>query len=385
MATYAQAALRNPSPRPGRYGDGNNLYLKVAKGGSKSWVFLSRLCGELGLGSATGVGKAGKLSRQQARLKASAIHIMLAEGKDPRDHRKSRGKTVLTFGEVAQACIDGLKPGWKDPDKTATAWTNSLDQHASALTKRAVATISLDDVLAALKPIWLAKPTIADVVRSRIERVLDFAKTKNHRTGDNPARWRGNLALILPKQPKFVKGSHAAMPYQEVAGFMVKLADNETAPSKALQLAVLTATRSVEVTGARWSEFDLANALWTIPASRMKGGQNTTSRCPSRRWRCWRRFRVLSATTTSSPAASMATRSARTPCGTRSARSMTATLPCTAFARRCVTGPAMRPTSRASSRKSALRMSSATRSSGPTGAGRPSRSGASCWAPGPPT
>ena len=156
MATDAQKALNNSNPAPGRHSDGHNLYLKVARGGSKSWVFMSRLCGELGLGSATGAGKAGKLSRQQARQKANAIHVMLAEGKDPRTHLKRRDKAVLTFGMVALACIDSLKAGWKNPAKDATSWQNSLEQHAAALTKRAVATITTDDVLAVLEPIWTA-------------------------------------------------------------------------------------------------------------------------------------------------------------------------------------------------------------------------------------
>ena len=150
MTTEAQKALKNSNPTPGRYSDGQNLYLKVAKGGSKSWVFMSRLCGELGLGSATGAGKAGKLSRQQARQKANAIHVMLAEGKDPRTQLKRHSKAVNTFGTVALACIDSLKAGWKNPAKDSTSWQNSLEQHASLLTKRNVATITTEDVLGVL-------------------------------------------------------------------------------------------------------------------------------------------------------------------------------------------------------------------------------------------
>ena len=164
MATDAQTALRTSSPAPGRYSDGHNLYLKVAKGGSKSWVFMSRLCGELGLGSATGAGKAGKLSRHQARQKANAIHVMLAEGKDPRAQRKhsrqGRGDVWRGRGSLRRQPQSRL-----EKTRTRTARRGpaaSIATLGGAEQDRDIASITMEDVVAVLNPIWLAKPTIAD-------------------------------------------------------------------------------------------------------------------------------------------------------------------------------------------------------------------------------
>jgi integrase len=127
-------------------------------------------------------------------------------------------------------------------------------------------------VLEALKPIWLSKPETASRVRGRIERVLDAAKAKGLRTGENPARWRGHLDLLLPRRPKVAKNHHAALPFADIKGFMSDLSMRSAAAARALEFTILTAARSGETLGMTWSEIDFDRALWTVPPERMKSG-----------------------------------------------------------------------------------------------------------------
>jgi integrase len=126
--------------------------------------------------------------------------------------------------------------------------------------------------ISVLQPVWAKTPETASRLRGRIEAVLDYAKAHGWRSGENPAAWRGHLALILPKRGKLSRGHHAAMPYAEVPAFVGKLRAKETMPSLALQFLILTAARSGEVLGARWDEIDLEAKVWTVPAARMKAG-----------------------------------------------------------------------------------------------------------------
>jgi integrase len=123
-----------------------------------------------------------------------------------------------------------------------------------------------------LQPVWGRIPETASRLRGRIEAVLDFAKAHKLRSGENPASWRGNLALILPKRQKLSRGHHKAMPYAEVPAFIGKLREVESIPALALEFAILTAARSGEVLGARWDEINMAAKVWTIEAGRMKAG-----------------------------------------------------------------------------------------------------------------
>jgi integrase len=136
-----------------------------------------------------------------------------------------------------------------------------------------VDTIATDDVLAVLKPIWTTKAETASRVRGRIEKVLDAAKAKGFREGENPARWRGHLDHLLPRPSKLARGHHAAMPYEDVAAFIAKLRKRQASAALALELCILTAARSGEILGMRWSEIDLNKEMWTVPASRMKAGR----------------------------------------------------------------------------------------------------------------
>ena len=136
----------------------------------------------------------------------------------------------------------------------------------------AVATIGTEHVLAALQPIWKAKPETARRVRGRIENILDAAKVQGLRSGENPARWRGHLDHLLPKRARHTRGHHAAMPYAEVPAFMAALAGREAIAARALEFTILSAVRSGETLGATWAEVDLAAGVWTIPGARMKAG-----------------------------------------------------------------------------------------------------------------
>jgi integrase len=149
----------------------------------------------------------------------------------------------------------------------------TLTIYAEPLRAKPVDNIETADVLAVLKPIWLEKPETASRVRGRIERVLNAAKAKGYRTGENPAAWRGHLENLLPKQPKLSRGHHAAMPYADVPAFVAKLREREAVAALALEFAILTAVRSGEVLNARWGEIDLDAKVWAIPPSRMKAGR----------------------------------------------------------------------------------------------------------------
>ena len=141
------------------------------------------------------------------------------------------------------------------------------------LRAKPVDTITTDDVLAVLKPIWTTKAETASRVRGRIEKVLDAAKAKGFRDGENPARWRGHLDHLLPRPSKLARGHHAAMPYEEVAAFVAQLREREAIAALALEFCILTAARSGEILGMRWAEIDLDKKIWTVPAHRMKAGR----------------------------------------------------------------------------------------------------------------
>jgi integrase len=149
----------------------------------------------------------------------------------------------------------------------------TLQHYAAPLRCRPVDQINTADVLAVLKPLWLQKPETASRLRGRIEAVLDAAKAQGHRSGENPAAWRGHLAHLLPKRGKLTRGHHAAMNYCDVPEFIGRLHERDAIAALALEFCVLTATRSGEVLGARWSEIDFEGKVWTVPASRMKAAR----------------------------------------------------------------------------------------------------------------
>jgi integrase len=148
------------------------------------------------------------------------------------------------------------------------------DGYIRELRRKALGVIETDDILAVLKPIWNAKRETARRMRQRLERVLDAAKVAGHRTGDNPSRWQGHLALLLPKQGRGQVAHHAALPWVDMPDFMDRLGQREGLAALALEYLILTAARSGEVRGAVWGEIDLAAHVWSIPAARMKAGRD---------------------------------------------------------------------------------------------------------------
>jgi integrase len=270
-------ARKVETAKAGKYSDGGGLYLLVADGGSRKWVLRFMKHGrarEMGLGSAREVALA------EAREAAANARKLIREGKDPISERKRTGG-VPTFGEMADQVRESLSAGFRN-EKHKAQWKTTLATYAAPLKDRPVDTIGTDDVLAALKPIWTTKPVTASRLRGRIEKVLDAARAKGVRQGENPARWRGHLDHLLPKQPKLTRGHHAAMPYQDVAAFVGRLRERDGLFALALEFCILTAARSGEVLGARWSEVDLNTKVWTLPAERMKAGRAHRVPLPAR-------------------------------------------------------------------------------------------------------
>ena len=175
-------------------------------------------------------------------------------------------------GEVAADVREALSAGFRN-EKHKAQWKVTLETYAESLHAKPVDSIGSENVLAVLKPIWISKPETASRVRGRIEKVLDAAKAKGFRSGENPARWRGNLDHLLPRRSNLARGHHAAMPYEDVAAFVGELRKREAPSALALELCILTAARTGEVLGMRWSEIDFDKKIWTVPASRMKAGR----------------------------------------------------------------------------------------------------------------
>ena len=280
-------ARKVETAKPGKYADGGNLYLVVSKARRKKdgadetaatadvstrplrkWVLRFTLGGkarEMGMGSATTV------SLAQARDLASQAMNRVARGLNPILERK-RHADVPTFGEMADEVTKSLAAGFRN-DKHKAQWVSTLATYAKPLRGLAVDAVTTDDVLAVLKPIWTTKAETASRLRGRIEKVLDAAKAKGFREGENPARWRGHLDHLLSRPNKLARGHHAALPYEQLPRFMATLRQRDSIAAKALEFAILTAARSGEVLGARWGEFDLEKNVWAVPPDRMKAGR----------------------------------------------------------------------------------------------------------------
>jgi integrase len=264
--------------RRGYYGDGGGLYLQISPGGAKSWVFRFKDAGklrEMGLGPLHTIGPA------EARRRAQECRVARLDGCDPievrraeRIKRKLDGAKAMTFRACAEHYITAHKAGWRSP-KSLKAWEGTLATDVYPIFgSLPVQAIDTALVMKAVEPIWTTKPETASRVRGRIESVLDWATARGYRQGDNPARWRGHLENLLPKKTKVRRVEHlAALPYAEMGAFMAELRQQEGVAARALEFAILTASRTGEVIGARWQEISLADKLWTIPAERMKAGK----------------------------------------------------------------------------------------------------------------
>ncbi len=262
--------------KPGLHADGGGLYLQVTASGAKSWVLRFMLNGKarsMGLGSLTAVGlsDARELAREARRLRASGVDPI-----DARDRRRAgdllEAAKSKTFKDCATAYIDGHKASWQNA-KHATQWTNTLTTYAYPILGAVpVRSIDAGMVTRVIEPIWTIKTETAMRLRGRIEAVLNWATASGYRQGENPARWRGHLENRLPSGAK-LRGirHHAALPYDAVGEFMVSLRRQNGIAALALELVILTASRTGEVIGAQWSEIDVEKAAWVIPAGRMKG------------------------------------------------------------------------------------------------------------------
>lgn len=253
---------------PGRHADGGNLYLSISPSGARRWTFLFKWNGkprEMGLGAITSV------SLSRAREKAAEARALIADGKNPLEERRARPDDT-TFGKAADDLIAAMSPSWRNA-KHGDQWRMTLAEYAKPLRSKDVNAISTEDVLGVLQPLWQSKPETASRLRGRIEAVLDAAKAKGLRAGENVARWKGHLDKLLPARRRLTRGHHAAMPFDDVPALVAKLREARTISNAALELTILSACRSAETMGALWPEVDLDAATWTIPPARMKGGR----------------------------------------------------------------------------------------------------------------
>ncbi|WP_205481317.1 tyrosine-type recombinase/integrase [Sphingomonas arenae] len=279
----ALTPLTVKNAKAGRHADGNGLYLLVKDSGARSWVFRFMLKGksrDIGLGPAG----SGGVSLAAARDLASALRLKVKAGIDPLQERKHEAAEALaaaqvahiagiTFKAVADAYIAANEESWRN-DKHRQQWRNTLATYVyPVIGDFPIAQVGTPHVLTILEPIWRQKPETASRVRGRIETILDAAKARGYREGENPARWRGHIAQILPKRSRLTRGHHKAMRYDEVPAFVTALRGRQATAALALEFAILTASRTSEVLGATWAEVDLGKAVWTIPASRMKAGK----------------------------------------------------------------------------------------------------------------
>ncbi|MBP0494007.1 integrase arm-type DNA-binding domain-containing protein [Roseomonas sp. SG15] len=262
---------------PGRYGDGGGLWLQVRDADHRSWLFRYTLHGrarEMGLGPFPDV------SLADARQQAQTQRALLRAGVDPLARRQEEKaaaaaeakKKTLTFKEVAQRYHAAHQAGWRN-EKHRHQWATQMEAYVyPVFGKMPVDRVGTAEVMKALEPIWHEKSQTAVVQRGRIEAVLDYAKAREWRLGENPARWRGHLAKLLPPRSRITKTEHhAALPWAEVGDFMEQVRASPDLAARALEFLILTAVRTNEAMGAEWTEINTTKALWVIPAERMKG------------------------------------------------------------------------------------------------------------------
>ena len=262
--------------KPGRYGDGLGLWLQVSPKKTKSWLFRYMLNGRARW---MGLGAVHTVSLAEAREAARECRKLLHADIDPIEKRQTERMQArmeaaggVIFRDCAAAYIKAHETGWRNATHRAQ-WPATLRAYVYPMIgDLSVAAINTALVLKVLEPIWSEKPETAARVRGRIAAVLDWAKAREYRTGDNPAQWRGHLDKLLPPRAKVARVRHyPALPYRDISTFMSDLRTREGIAARALEVAILTATRTGETIHASWSEIDIEEAIWTIPAARMKG------------------------------------------------------------------------------------------------------------------
>lgn len=284
------AVVKNPPGKAARIQDGEGLSLllpepKAQKVGDRAraqdqgaWTLRFTFDGkrrDMGLGAFPAMGLA------DARAKAAEARAKLRDGINPQAERAEAKQARIeaaaedrSFAAIAADCIAARAPGRRNA-KHAAQWEATLAAHVfPVLGKLPVGSVTTEHVLRVLQPLWTKTPETASRVRGRIEAVLDYARARKLRTGDNPARWRGNLAELLPAPRKVRAVAHQpALPWAEVPAFLAALETHKGIAALALRFAILTAARTGEVRGMTWGEVGLAAAVWTVPGRRMKAGK----------------------------------------------------------------------------------------------------------------
>jgi integrase len=266
--------------RPGRYAVGSGVYLQITGEQGRSWVFrYEREYEGKRRGRHVGLGPCALVSLAEARAKGLEFKRLLVEGIDPLDHKRALRQQALaaaarkvTFRECAERYIAAHEAGWRNAvHRKQWRATLAADVYPQ-IGELSVVSIDTALVVKVLESVWTRKPPTASRLRGRIESILDWAKARGYRDGENPARWRGHLDHLLPHHNKLARAKHhAALPFAEIPGFMRDLRGNEGIVARALEFTVLSAARLGEVLGARWGE--IAGNVWTVPATRMKGGR----------------------------------------------------------------------------------------------------------------
>jgi integrase len=264
--------------KKGLYSDGGGLYLRVAAGGSKGWVFRYRVHERL---RDMGLGSIHALSLADARQAAAECRKQRQQGIDPIANRRAERAAqriaeakAMTFRQCAESYITDHEASWRNA-KHRAQWPNTLKAYVyPVFGDLPVQAVDTGLVMQIIQPLWKSRTETASRVRGRIESILDWAKAHGYCDGENPARWRGHIEKLLPARTKARIVVHlAALPYAEVGAFVAKVRRHDSAQARALEFLILTAARLGEVLGANWREIDLRDDIWTIPAARMKGGR----------------------------------------------------------------------------------------------------------------
>jgi integrase len=281
-------ALTVKTAQIGMHCDGGGLYLHVKKGAdqhfTRSWIFRYAT----GRKATSASGKTRNVERQMglgsvdtvtlsaARERARECRQLLQVGTDPIEAQRAAKIKALaaairepSFEECGKQYVADNEPGWRN-QKHRAQWASTLRRYVyPMLGKLPVSTVNTGLVLQVIKPIWTTRPDTAGRVRGRIEAILDWAKVRGHRTGENPARWQGHLDMVLPKRSKVRRRRHhPALPYAEVPAFMKDLRARDGTGARALEFTVLCAARTGAVIGATWTEIDLEARVWTVPPDR---------------------------------------------------------------------------------------------------------------------
>ena len=273
---------------PKLYGVAQCLYIRVSESGAKHWVFRWRSDGtlrDMGIGSfGRGVGKGeDEIGLAEARDLARKYRKQVKDGGNPITERKklkaeqkaAAGK-IPTFTQAVTKYISLHKAGWKNP-KHVAQWQSTLTTYAGpVIGDLYVNEITEDHIIKILETIWVTKTETASRLRGRLERVLDWATARKYREGLNPARWKGNLDASFPKPSDLKKVTHhKSLPYPEIHGFIKELDKQSGVAAAAIKFTILTAARTGETIGAKWSEIDFDAAVWTVPPERMKARKNS--------------------------------------------------------------------------------------------------------------